>query len=1374
MRIQLFSALATLLAALLSQSQDPTGALLGQPEGVRNPYPAFQAWSSLHGGGWQLTRSKASGYGEFLWGGAAAPVYTPDSDEDFADLARIFVEDTVGLHGIAPSSLELDRVTLLPLGQIGSTDKWAVSFDQIVGGVPVWGGRLNVLLDASGSLLALQSRALPDLEALNIVPAMVDEGTAASLGREHFTARSAMSSGRVEAVQRVILPVEDQKGRHRPTLAWRVDVYPAQSGSLPEAWRFWIDERSGKLIESESLIHSLDVGGQVQTRATPGTGPDVEGGAITTTGVPHLRVTSSAGTVLTDAGGAFSFPGVEGPLDVSVDFVGTWVDVRNTAGADHTQVLIAETGAWNTVVMNPGAEALVTAQANAYLAVNRAHDWIKSVVPTDTTPDFQAISNVNLAQSFNAFYDGISINFHQAGGGCVNTAYSTVVVHELGHWLNDRYGTGNGPDGMGEGNADVFAMYLHDTPVVGEDFCGTGCDVRTGLNMRQFCGEGNGSCHGEVHLDGEVWMGAAWKIRSRLEATLGEAAGELAADTLFLSWLIAFDQTQIDPIIEQQWLVLDDNNGNITDGTPNYGAIDGGFRDQGFPGYDLPAVAITGVTQVAATDVALGHYLVEVETNLTQPEREVSAELLHRVNGGVWTSSPMAAGPGGSLSGTIPGPPAPATVDYFVRVKGAGLAPVTFPTIAPGDTLQFSVGSETVIFFDDFEGPGDNGWEGDVEDGGPDSDSDWERGAPQGLAGDPASAYSGQYVWGTDLGLAGGDGAYENEVHTALSSPDIDCSTAVGTRLRFRRWLTIEDAQHDRASVVVNDHVVWTNPVGEDLLDTGWVHMDLDISEYADGESEVEIEFFLETDETVVYGGWNIDDVELVSLTEPDLADCNGNELHDTYDIWSGVSSDCNEDGVPDECQLEGNDCDYNGVPDDCDVDCNANGTPDACENGPDCNQDGVPDECQLEGNDCDYNGVPDECDVDCNANGTPDACETGPDCNQDGVPDECQLEGNDCDYNGVPDECDVDCNANGTPDACENGPDCNQDGVPDECQLEGNDCDYNGVPDECDVDCNSNGTPDACESGPDCNQDGVPDRCQLADNDCDHNGVPDECDPDCNQNGTPDGCESGPDCDEDGVPDECQILSNDCNENGILDACEPGPDCNQDGIPDECQLIGNDCDSNGIPDDCDPDCDANGVPEACEWFADCNENGLPDYSCDIASGFSLDANNDGIPDECSFATAFCFGDGSGADCPCNNNGAPGKGCANSTGSGGVLSAEGGPSIAADDATFHGRGLLFGQAALLFSGGIRVQGGAGVVFGDGLRCAGGHGTIVRLGVRIPNAYGKASWDTGGLATANGWAVGETRTFQAWYRDSNNGPCGNGFNLTNGLEIVFQP
>jgi hypothetical protein len=65
------------------------------------------------------------------------------------------------------------------------------------------------------------------------------------------------------------------------------------------------------------------------------------------------------------------------------------------------------------------------------------------------------------------------------------------------------------------------------------------------------------------------------------------------------------------------------------------------------------------------------------------------------------------------------------------------------------------------------------------------------------------------------------------------------------------------------------------------------------------------------------------------------ITDCNGNGTADAIDIASGTSSDCNLNGIPDECEP---DCNGNGIPDDCDIfsgtssDINFNGIPDDCE----------------------------------------------------------------------------------------------------------------------------------------------------------------------------------------------------------------------------------------------------------------------------------------------------------------------------------------------------------------------------------------------------------------------------------------------------------
>lgn len=147
---------------------------------------------------------------------------------------------------------------------------------------------------------------------------------------------------------------------------------------------------------------------------------------------------------------------------------------------------------------------------------------------------------------------------------------------------------------------------------------------------------------------------------------------------------------------------------------------------------------------------------------------------------------------------------------------------------------------------------------------------------------------------------------------------------------------------------------------------------------------------------------------------------------------------------------------------------------------------------------------------------------------------------------------------------------------------------------------------------------------------------------------------------------------------------------------------------------------------------------------------------------------AFCTGDS--PLCPCINQGIASTGCANSLGVGASLEGTGTDGIANDDLVLEAAQLPFGGPGLLYYGTSTVNGGLGAVFGDGLRCVGG--ALVRLGVQFADAIGNAEWGPG-YAAQEGWAPGDTRYFQVWYRDVS-GPCGSGWNLTNGLQITFTP
>ncbi|MCY2960946.1 MAG: integrin alpha [Planctomycetota bacterium] len=157
-------------------------------------------------------------------------------------------------------------------------------------------------------------------------------------------------------------------------------------------------------------------------------------------------------------------------------------------------------------------------------------------------------------------------------------------------------------------------------------------------------------------------------------------------------------------------------------------------------------------------------------------------------------------------------------------------------------------------------------------------------------------------------------------------------------------------------------------------------------------------------------------------------------------------------------------------------------------------------------------------------------------------------------------------------------------------------------------------------------------------------------------------------------------------------------------------------------------------------------------------------------------ATTSCFGDGSGAPCPCANAGAPGiaRGCVNSTGLGAALAGSGYASVANDSFSLTVSGLPSTTSVLLFQGAGFTAGGAGAPFGDGLRCV--TGSVLRLATRS-SAFGVVAWPWFGSTPLSQLgqipAAGATVHYQAWYRNPA-GPCGSAFNLTNAATRTWTP
>ncbi|MFN3940777.1 MAG: M36 family metallopeptidase, partial [Chitinophagales bacterium] len=165
-------------------------------------------------------------------------------------------------------------------------------------------------------------------------------------------------------------------------------------------------------------------------------------------------------------------------------------------------------------------------EVSAYYHQNIVHDFLKSLFPSFTDLDFaQTIRTDRTDGSCNAFYDGSSINFYAAGGGCPATAlFNDVVYHEYGHGINyDLYASLGDPGGMNngamqEGYADVWGYTITENPILGQGFSGG-----SGTYVRRYDAEPKvypADLVGEVHADGEIIAGAWWDLYENLDADM--------------------------------------------------------------------------------------------------------------------------------------------------------------------------------------------------------------------------------------------------------------------------------------------------------------------------------------------------------------------------------------------------------------------------------------------------------------------------------------------------------------------------------------------------------------------------------------------------------------------------------------------------------------------------------------------------------------------------------------------------------------------------------------------------------------------------------------------------------------------------------------
>jgi hypothetical protein len=809
-----------------------------------------------HPGAWRVVNEPVSGNPAFVYGDRFSIGGRQGNAAGWEAAARAVVDDHRELFGLASAQLNLREVKPLMLSRIGSSDKVAVTFDQTVDGIPVYNGSVSILFDAdlTPRITASQAIAYAEVaylahfggaltEVTNIEPVIV--GASAFFGRK--------------------TPLTD-KGT---VLAWKIDgKTPGLRTDLnvPMQGRVFVAADDGAVIKVIETAHAIDgkVSGNVNVSHEPNTTTNQENVGLSNV---RIRQNNATGAILatTDANGNFTI-GQAGPLTLFVELRGPYCRVVNEAATSttFTQAGVVSGTPWNPT-FNTSFLELPTAEVAGWHHVAKFRDWIKSVDPTDAAMDFEVRTEVNKNDLLcNAYYDGTAINMERAGNGCTNTAYQDVIQHEEGHWANEVY-NGGVTGAFHEGNADNFAYYINDDPCLTTFTGGTGC-LRTALqtSIKKCTVDGDESCNGgQVHTEGQALASAAWAVRTRLQNSLGDAQSDLIADSLFLAWMQTYNDNAILNVIMDHWLALDDDNGNMGDLTPHFAHINGGFKDYGWPGVPDPQLSITAGP---ADNAEIGdQQAVTVKATALSTISSVNlVRAFYSTNGTTFTQVTMApTGQPNEYSATIPGMASPNTVFWYVNASNLLGDTANAPNGAPTNRRVYHVGDMVILQQYTFEAGTDEGWT-HVNLSGSNGDQ-WQRNNPANSesSNDPAAAFSGTRVWGTDLSATGTDGKYEPSSSGELRSPTFNLATSPKVRLQYRRMLAVEQGQFDQASIRVNGAVVFQNPTAPDLIDPDWTLHDLDITAQAANNAAVQITYRIAADGGVEFGGWNLDDFTL-------------------------------------------------------------------------------------------------------------------------------------------------------------------------------------------------------------------------------------------------------------------------------------------------------------------------------------------------------------------------------------------------------------------------------------------------------------------------------------------------------------------------------
>ncbi|MDE0890040.1 MAG: hypothetical protein OSA40_11330 [Phycisphaerales bacterium] len=805
--------------------------------------------------GWMAFQSKHPGTGRTLIDGRIERIYGRafSQGENASDSAgRFIAENAQDLWGVAPEQL-------LPIGPWGGADHvlplmtdavtgdakfMLVGYTPHVDGTPVFDSAIRVLVrNEPGFPTVLVSSQIPQVENFAIpgglLPGNLDATRFAGVAVGQF-ARAEITGVRPV----VFAGVGGVSEQPRAAVDFLVTGADAASGEYSK-WRFVADPATGEIFHRDNQVLHADV--QVQVQANRTENFSMECGVEVVVPLPHARVTVGGTPYIADENGMVTIPNSgSGDVTVTAESRTQWFNLDG--GQGDTSATIPSGGSSTVTLNQANSNDTGRAQANGVFFAEEVRNFTlfyNSSFPTIANQQNFTI-NTGVSGTCNAYYDGNSINFYNAGGGCANTTFDVIVHHEYGHHLVAVAGSGQSQ--YGEGAGDCMGVLITGDSRLAVGFYLNQCTsgIRDADNNCSYSASGCSTCGSAIHTCGQLLSGMVWEVRNELIA-----AGKPTAiiESIFVNSMPMHNGTAINSAITIDWLTLDDDNGDILDGTPNYSQINAGCSTKGVPGPELQLMGFAypnGLPQII--DPSNGASFSVAITPLGTNPSPSNARITSRVDGGSWTTMGISADGGNLYTASLPAVECGSVIQYYLTAD-SGTTAVSSPNNAPAASYSALGATDVILAFEQSFESNAIGW---VESSDASTTSGfWERGNPTGNStrGEPGSAADGSFCLLTE----NGNGNFDIDGGcTTMTSPLIDAST-LGSTVSYLRWYdntgngTGADPNNDTFTVEVTDGLSgWTNlevvgPVSQS--GGGWYDASFLISDFVENTESFQIRF---------------------------------------------------------------------------------------------------------------------------------------------------------------------------------------------------------------------------------------------------------------------------------------------------------------------------------------------------------------------------------------------------------------------------------------------------------------------------------------------------------------------------------------------------